>query len=757
MRWLFFGLVASVAIPLVGVAVYGIWNVVQEERGRASEALRLQAQTFAALLDRHIGDTDALLGGVIASASLLNGDLGRISNALRAIEIPAGDVLAIATSDGALLVNTLPTIPGRPLNRIRPGYLLQQLESGHAGVTNLYSGQQTDVFRFAIVRPMVLSPGSTGTSYAIIYSMQASRLVEDLFAGVFPAGLAIEVSDRDGTVVAGSQRLENRIGQKVDPALLAKAAEADSGLFRVSKRTAVPGSIAFAHSRVTGFTVMVRASDASIGPSVRAHVGRMLIATALLCFPGIILILASTRRLTAGLGLLAEIGSGNVARLRLSAVREIDAAAKTLVAAKSAEAAARERLGMLNANLESRVEQAVAELELARERTMHARRLETLGSLASGMAHDFGNVLQVVDGCGSLILENLDDSKAVERWAIMLEAEVKRGTAVVQRLMSYSRKEALQASEADVAFLLDGVAEILRHTLPRRITVVVDVPPDLPRVWTDKAQLETVVMNLGTNARDAMNDGGAFTISARAIAAAEQGSGGGFIRIDASDTGTGMPADVLARATEPFFTTKGVGKGTGLGLAMARDFAEKSGGRMTIASEPGQGTTVSLFIPAAHVATPPVDSAAPTALAAPDVKAAMQVLLIEDSTGVREVIARSLRKLGFSVEVEAEGQPAVARIAAGEKLDVVITDYWLDGVPGDGIISQLHCLRPQLPIVLLTGDTTDAEEFLRHYAFGRCVRLLSKPASGPDLAEAIEILLQECEGAVMAPLVDAAR
>ena len=737
LRWLFVGLVASVALPLAAVAIHGVWNVVNEERAHANDALRLQAQTFAALLDRHIADSDALLRGLIAAASFWDsGDTGRISDVLRAVDLPPGDVLAIASADGSVLLNTLPPRPGQTLAPNRSDEILQLLRDRSSGVTNLYRGPATGLFRLALVRPIEWPSMPAGTSYSIIYSMLASRLVESLFVGVFPTGLSIEVSDRHGTVVAGSQRLEHRIGLPVNPALLAETGKAESGLFRVPEGAGAAGSIAFAHSRATGFTVLVKESDATLSPSVREHVGRMLIATALLCLPGVVLIFATARRLTAGLGLLTEIGSGNVTGLRLSAIREIDAAAAALVSATAAEAAARERLRMLNASLESRVEQAVADLELARERTMHARRLETLGSLASGMAHDFGNVLQVVDGCASLIRENLDQNLAVERWTVMLEAEVKRGMAVIQRLMSYSRKEALQATATDVALLIGGVAEILCHTLSRRMSVVVDVPAGLPKIWADKAQLETVLMNFGTNARDAMSDGGTLTLAA-ALIEADDGSKTGYVRIDAADNGAGMPADILARASEPFFTTKEVGKGTGLGLATARDFAEKSGGRMTIVSKPGVGTTVSLFIPvAAEVVAPPIVAPA----SAPSTK----VLLIDDAAGVRDVIARSLRRHGLTVEVEAAGQPALARVAAGETLDVVITDYGLDGIQGDEIIRRLHALRAGLPIILLTGDITTAEEFLDGYEFGRYVRLMSKPASGHDLAEAVELVLRDC-------------
>lgn len=255
------------------------------------------------------------------------------------------------------------------------------------------------------------------------------------------------------------------------------------------------------------------------------------------------------------------------------------------------------RLRQLTEDLEARVAAEVQAREAAQAALHQSQRMEALGKLASGVAHDFNNVLQAVGGGLSLILRAPGNAARVERVAGMARDAVDRGAAITGRMLSLARRADLRAGPVDAAELLKGLRLVLQHTLGAGIRVDVDVPPDLPPLLADRGQLETVLINLATNARDAMPRGGTLRLSARLE--------GGQMVIEAADTGAGMAPDVLARAREPFFTTKPPGVGTGLGLALAHGFAEQSGGLLRISSTPGKGTVVTLVLPLPAAALAP--------------------------------------------------------------------------------------------------------------------------------------------------------
>ncbi|MEO8713718.1 MAG: ATP-binding protein, partial [Acetobacteraceae bacterium] len=256
----------------------------------------------------------------------------------------------------------------------------------------------------------------------------------------------------------------------------------------------------------------------------------------------------------------------------------------------------------LNETLEQRVAEEVAARQAAQTRLAHAQRMQALGQLAGGVAHDFNNVLQAVSGGMRLIERRLDDRPAVTHLLAQMTEAVARGAAVTGRLLGFARGDELTAESVDAIALLEELREVLAHTIGTGIAIRVEAADSLPPLQADKRQLETVVVNLATNARDAMAGEGTLTLAAaadRAVPTCLHLMPGDYVRLSVTDTGTGMDAATLARATEPFFTTKPAGQGTGLGLAMARGFAEQSGGAILVESEPGRGTTVTLWLPRA--------------------------------------------------------------------------------------------------------------------------------------------------------------
>jgi PAS domain S-box-containing protein len=410
-------------------------------------------------------------------------------------------------------------------------------------------------------------------------------------------------------------------------------------------------------------------------------------------------------------------------------------------------------LKRLNAQLEARVNQEVAAREEAQAHLAHAQRMEALGQLAGGIAHDFNNVLQAVHGGASLIERRPGEPDSVSRLARLVVEAAGRGSAITRRLLAFSRRGDLRAEAVDPVSLLSDMREILVHTLGTGITVRVETDPALPPLWADKGQVETVLVNLAANARDAMAGKGVLTLRAAAETVKHGGGAvrprslrtGDYICLSVTDTGTGMPPEVLARVTEPFFTTKEQGKGTGLGLAMARGFAEQSDGGLHIESALGRGTTVTLSLPVAGgmeaAARPPEEEAVP------DGKRHTRVLVVDDDPIVREIVTNQLEMAGYTVLSAPDGAAALAVLDTGTKIDLLISDLSMPGMDGLSLLREGRRRRPKLAVILLTGFATNAAEIAIGGATGGGFTLLRKPVTAHQLAERVEMLL---EGAAIA-------
>ena len=315
---------------------------------------------------------------------------------------------------------------------------------------------------------------------------------------------------------------------------------------------------------------------------------------------------------------------------------------------------------------------------------------------------------------------------------------------VTSRLLAFSRRGDLRAENVDAAALLTDMAEVLTHTLGGSVVCNVDVPVGTQPLFADRGQLETVLVNLATNARDAMPSGGTLTLAAETeMVATGQPHPAGlppgtYVRIVVSDTGSGMEAAVLARVTEPFFTTKEPGKGTGLGLAMAKGFVEQSGGSLSIDSVVAQGTRITLWLPGAtsNVASSP-GIAAPTdaGFGKPC------VLLVDDDAIVRDVLTSSLEDFGYAVLPVDSGAAALTRLASGDRVDIMVSDLTMPAMDGLTLIRAAQERRPGLPAVLLTGYAGDGATLAVGGAISGTFSLLRKPVTGMQLADRINALL----------------
>jgi PAS domain S-box-containing protein len=345
----------------------------------------------------------------------------------------------------------------------------------------------------------------------------------------------------------------------------------------------------------------------------------------------------------------------------------------------------------LTGDLEARVAAAVDEREAALTQLHEAQKTEALGQIAGGVAHDFNNLLSPIIGGLDLVRRR---GVADERTKRLIDGAIEsaeRARTLVQRMLAFARRQPLQKSAIDIAALVENLQTLIVSSVGTRVHIAIDTPQGLPRATADANQLELALLNLALNARDAMPDGGVLT-----IAASEEA---GFIRLAVTDTGIGMDAATLKRATEPFFSTKGVGKGTGLGLSMVHGLAAQLGGRLELSSTQGVGTTAALLLPIADSATD--NAAAATATAPP--QAFGRLLLVDDEHPVRETTRAMLEDLGYSVTEAASAAEALRIVEAEMAFDWLITDHMMPGMTGADLARAIRQRYPRIRTLVISG------------------------------------------------------
>ncbi|WP_290886916.1 PAS domain S-box protein [Arenimonas sp.] len=354
------------------------------------------------------------------------------------------------------------------------------------------------------------------------------------------------------------------------------------------------------------------------------------------------------------------------------------------------------------------VERDVTERMEIERRLRQAQRMESIGRLSGGMAHDFNNLLTVVMGNAEVLVETLAPDARSRRLAVMIADAAQRASDLVQRLLAYARQQALAPRAVAVAGLVDGMVELVRRTLGGHIEVNVEHAQRVPRALVDPGQLESALLNLCINARDAMPGGGTLDIAVREAVLGEGQVGalpaGRYVLIQVRDTGTGIRREDLGRVFEPFFTTKERSGGTGLGLSTVYGFASQSRGHVSIASEQGQGTEVSLYLPQADdqasVQVPPhVPSGLPE-------RSGARILLVEDNDLVRQYAMSQLEQAGYRVTPTESADGALACLSGESPFDLVFTDVVMPGEIGGLTLAKIvQREHPELPVLLTSGYT----------------------------------------------------
>lgn len=389
----------------------------------------------------------------------------------------------------------------------------------------------------------------------------------------------------------------------------------------------------------------------------------------------------------------------------------------------------------------------ITERRQLEEQLRHSQKMEAVGQLTGGLAHDLNNMLTGVLGGMDLLRRRMAANQLAhaQRFLEVAIASAERAAALTHRLLAFSRRQSLDTRPVDVSHLVGSMEDMLRRTLGEQIELRVEGASGVALALTDESQLESAILNLSINARDAMPDGGELVIEiervqvARTqISGAEPLEPGDYVVVSVSDTGTGMPKAIIDKAFDPFFTTKPLGQGTGLGLSMVYGFMRQTGGCVSIDSEEGRGTSVKLYMRCA---------AAPETAAAPQDRpravprgAGEIVLVVEDDPSVRIVVRDVLDELGYAAIEAIDADAALKAITAAPKIDLLVTDVGLPGVNGRQLAEMVRERHPDLPVLFMTG-----------YAATACVRgdflapgmdMVSKPFAVDTLAQRIRAMVE---------------
>ncbi|WP_295545924.1 PAS domain-containing sensor histidine kinase [uncultured Pseudacidovorax sp.] len=386
----------------------------------------------------------------------------------------------------------------------------------------------------------------------------------------------------------------------------------------------------------------------------------------------------------------------------------------------------------------------VTALRESEARLRHSQKMEAIGQLTGGIAHDFNNMLQGITGAIEVMRRRVakGQSEGLERFMDSATQSAQRAASLVQRLLAFSRRQSLDPKPLDVNRLVRSMEEMLHRTLGEHVRLDVGLDTQTCLAVGDESQLESAILNLAINARDAMPSGGQLRIATAHLALGdgevEPLPRGRYVRITVADTGSGMPGDVLAKAFDPFFTTKPIGQGTGLGLSMVYGFAQQSGGQVRIDSVPGQGTRVDLYLPCA---TEPPAEAAPVGQDAGGMLATEGevVLLVEDDPGVRLLVREVLIDLGYRTLEAADGPSALPILQSHGRIDLLVSDVGLPGLNGRQLAEIARQHRPGLRVLFMTGYAARAAVRSEFLAPG--MDMIAKPFAVDELVQRIRAMV----------------
>lgn len=722
-------LVLAVLTPALLAAALAVSYVYDEQRNLVERGMREATRALALAVDRDLSRRQAIVATLATSPALTRGDLQEFYQQARQVAPTWDSSLVLYAPDGRQLLNTRRPL-GDPLPA-KPSSTQEEMDTSEV-ISNLYLSQTSNELSFSVRYP-VLRDGKL--LYVFSMSSTARQLSDLMVEQGLPPGWLGGVVDRNGLIVARSRAADVHVGSRADGPLAAQLSASDEGFVHSVSQEGVPMLSYFSRAPVSRWSVVI----AQPREEVERRIGvALLIATLVVgCLLAAAIALAYWvgRKIARPLRILdataQAMGGGQRVVPVSTGMVETDRTARVL-------AQASEQIHEARVEMAARVAEAVAQVEQSQSALLQAQKLEALGRLTGGIAHDFNNLLQALTVGLQLASRTATEARAQRALQACMRS-VERGSKLTGQLMAFGRHQVAQSKVVDLRVLLLGMADLLEGALPSRIRLYLSLPERPWPVFLDPLQCELALLNMVLNARDAISASGEVRVDLqlnRLFDPAYRLPPGDYVELRISDTGSGMPEEVQAKAFEPFYTTKPLGQGTGLGLAQVYGFACASGGSVRIDSQLDVGTRITLLLPLSEQPmAAPDDELPPVQVQA----ASRRILLVDDDAQVLELVESMLQELGYRVLTATDGEQALVlyqrSLEAGanplERIDLLFSDIVMPGpLDGIGLALAVRALSPGVPVLLATGYSERAPA-----DFG--FKALSKPYDARRLAEAL--------------------
>jgi len=729
------------ALPLVALASSAILRTVDDQRAQVQRDVRERAEGLLADLDRQISAIQAELQVLALSPSLQSGDFLAFDQQMRAALTIRGTSIVLHDTKGQQLIST-----NRPFGEPLPRATNTEM---HDRVVATGKPQISDLIMGAVLRRPILVLGAPVFRDKKVAYVLAMGVGPEILSGLLQdqrisPDWTVAIFDRKGTIVARNRELDRFLGNPAAPMLLEKMMGADDSWFPNVTSEGIPVYSTFRRSPITDWTVAIgvprefadallrRAQWISFGGGAAV----LALSLALAWWVG-----RTIRRPVDGLTKAARVlGSGRPPGPLIGGVRELDEVGEALRSTANMLARSREQLESMVvertqelAAANERLRSEIGAKEQAQAALLQAQKMEAMGQLTGGVAHDFNNLLTAVSGSLALLEPRISDDRSL-RLLHTAQRGASRGAKLTESLLAFARKQRLDPVPADLNAVIVEMSDMLRRSIGASVEIRHALVSGLWPALIDVGQIETALLNVALNARDAMPGGGVLLIETANILAGDaelpaEISTQDCVLVSLRDTGTGMSPDVVEHAFEPFFTTKEIGKGTGLGLSMVFGVVRQSGGTVRIRSRLREGTTVQIFLPRASA---PVILGSPSAIRA-EVRESAHILVVDDDPDVRWIAAEDLREIGYVVAEADGGRTALEMLERDDPCDLMVVDMIMTGLSGVDTVRLARRTRPDLKVLYCSGyaDMTRFEEAIGHEV------VLKKPFTRKTLAEAV--------------------